>query len=309
MGKNITLVALAALFLLAAWAVPSKAGQVMDFDLPTVDGGRLRLSDFRGRVVILDFFASWCRPCKAAMKKLGKLAKAQGKAGVSVIGFSVDKGGVQKVKPFVAKLGIDFPIVMGNMPEARRLAKGFGGLDVIPTSLVIDPQGRVVKRLVGLVSRETLMAAVRPHLKPQAPPEPTSARVDRRHKGERRFQRIWLTDQQYVGGNSGFFVHILAELADLAAEQGLWFGLHIRPEARSGSGLAPLDKPKKLFLRVDDATRRHFILFVSCDQLPATASQGVYRTWVTILGPNQKALERSGDLIFEKPSCITARAR
>ncbi|KIX14816.1 TlpA family protein disulfide reductase [Dethiosulfatarculus sandiegensis] len=309
MIRKITLVALAALFFVAAWTVPSQAGQVLDFDLPTVDGGRLRLSDFRGRVVILDFFASWCRPCKAGMKKLNKLAKAQGQNGVSVIGFALDKAGIKKVRPFVAKLGIDFPVVLGNMEEARRLTRELGGLDVVPTSLVIDPQGRAVKRLVGLVSRETLMASVRPHLKSQAPPEPTSAQVDRRHEGERRFQRIWLTDQQYVGGQSGFFVHIIAELADLAAEQGLWFGLHIRPEARSGSGLAPLDKPKKLFLRVDDASRRHFILFVSCDQLPATASQGVYRSWVTILGPNQKTLERSGDIIFEKPNCITARAR
>lgn len=282
------------------------AGNVaLDFTLPTVDGGELSLSDFKGRVVIIDFFGTWCGPCKIALNNLGKLQKKYGKKGLSVLGYALDAQGIKKVRPFVAKLGIDFPVVLGNLKEGRRLTS----IEVLPTTLVIDPKGRKVARFEGHVSPSRLISTVSSFFSKSPPPEPKVAKTHRRKDGQRRFQRIWPIYERSLGSQTGMYVHVMADVADLVAEQGLWLALHLRPEARSGSGLAPLSKAKTLYLRIDDVSQRHFIMFVRCDQFPASPVGGVYRSWVTILDPKLKQVERSGEFILDRPACVTAQAR
>ena len=291
--------------LLLLTLVPLAAAAPVDFELPTVDGRRLRLADFRGRVVILDFFATWCGPCRGAMLKLDDLYQRYEKKGLSVIGYALDEEGLKTVRPFVARLGIGFPVVLGSMAQAERITP----VQYLPTTLVIDPRGRIVARFVGGTGTRRYLAVIRPYLSDNPTPSPPSARVKRRRKGESRFQRVWVRYHQVLRGRRGLFVHVAVDLADLAPEQGLWLGLALRPEARMGSGLAPVGKAKMLYLRVSDASRLHHILFVRCDQLPQIPERGFLRGWVTIFGPGLKPLERSGEFIVRNPGCHTARAR
>ena len=296
---------IAAALLALVSIVPQAAAAPVDFELPTVDGGRLRLADFRGRVVILDFFATWCGPCRAAMLKLDDLYQRYRKKGLSVIGFALDRKGRKTVRPFVARLGIGFPVVLGSMAQAERITP----VRFLPTTLVIGPEGHVLARFVGGTATQRYLAVIRPYLSHNPPPQPRAARVKRRRKGESRFQRVWVRYHQVLRGRRGLFVHVAVDLADLAPEQGLWLGLALRPEARMGSGLAPVGKAKMLYLRVNDASRLHHILFVSCDQLPQVPRRGFLRGWITIFGPGLKPLERSGEFIVRNPGCHTARAR
>lgn len=273
-------------------SAPGRAQTVDDFQLPTVMAGDLRLSDFRGRVVLLDFLASWCRPCKDAIPHLNQLQREYGGKGLSVIGYSVDNGGLHAMKPFVVRNGIEFPVVLGSMDQARRL----GQVKVLPTTLVIDPQGRVIDRFEGLTGEERLLAAVKPYLGNGAPPAPATAAVKLRKATEKRFTSVHVSDNHELGGQRGVAVYVRADVADLAPEQGVW--LELKLKAADGAS-------KKLYQRVDDTTKTRHILFVACDQLPGPA-EGDYSAQLTILGAGLKPVETSEEVRFARPCAVAA---
>jgi hypothetical protein len=241
------------------------------------------------------------------MPKLDELHKKYQDQGLSVIGYSVDKGGREVVKRFVSQLGISFPVVLGTVEQAQELAP----VQYLPTTLVIGPEGKVAHRFVGPASEQRLMAVVRPLLRGEAAPEePESAKGWRRRPGERRFQRVWARPNQVLGGRSGVAVHILVDVADLPTPQGLWLALHLRPEARSGASLAPVGAAKQLYQRVKDASRLHHVMFVRCDQFPPAPAKGLYRAWVSVLDHEQRPVDRSGEFVIHStPGCQTASAR
>jgi peroxiredoxin len=285
------------------WAAPA-AAQTLDFVLPTVDGQPLRLADFRGRTVVLDFFATWCRPCKKNIPHLKALQKRYGGQGVSVIGYSLDAKGANVVRPFIVDYELNFPVVLGNARQAKRLA----GVGVVPTTLVLDPRGQVVERYEGVISEGHLEAVVRPYLNRRAPAPPALANGGL-VKPTRRLSRVWVTPNFVLDGQVGFLVNVTADLRDLAAESGLWIGLHMRPEARVGRRLIPLSEPTKLYQQVDDNNQEVYILFVTCQQLPSVPDDGVYRAWVSLFGPNLKLLDRTGEFLLTHPNETICRAR
>jgi len=116
-----------------------------EFALPNLKGETVRLSDFRGQVVIVDFWATWCGPCRMEIPHLKELVRKYGDKGFNVIGVSMDDAGAEVVRPFVRQLEISYPVLIGDAYTARR----YGGVNALPTTFLIDRQGRVVKKYIG----------------------------------------------------------------------------------------------------------------------------------------------------------------
>jgi thiol-disulfide isomerase/thioredoxin len=136
-------------------AVPAPSWQLQDLKGKTVHS-----SDFKGKVVILDFWATWCPPCRAEIPGLVALQKQYGKQGLAVIGASVDEGGADVVGEAAQKLGINYPIVLAD----DNMQRAFGGISAIPATFIIDREGRIVKGHLGLVDKDEFENEIKPLL-------------------------------------------------------------------------------------------------------------------------------------------------
>ena len=119
------------------------AQQAPEFSLPLLGGGTAALSSFRGKVVILDFWASWCPPCKREIPDFVELQRRYGGQGLQVVGVALDRP--EPVRDFAASANINYPVLIGN----DEIARLYGGITGIPTTFVIDRQGNIVKRYEG----------------------------------------------------------------------------------------------------------------------------------------------------------------
>lgn len=128
------------------------------FALPDMDGGTATLADYSGRVLLLNFWATWCLPCRAEMPWFVDFQTRFGDDGFAVLGVSVDEPGRDIVGPFLERSPVNYRIVLADTVE--RLAP-FGPKNVLPTTWLIDRQGRIAAEHVGLVSREATEAEIR----------------------------------------------------------------------------------------------------------------------------------------------------
>ena len=131
-----------------------------DFSLKSVDGKTVKLSDYKNKVVLIDFWATWCPPCRKGIPDLIELQK-EFKKDFVVLGISVDTDTKGDVPGFIKDYGINYPVVYGD----NSTAKLFGGVSGIPTSFLIDKKGNIVDKHVGLVPKETLAAGIKNLLK------------------------------------------------------------------------------------------------------------------------------------------------
>lgn len=135
----------------AATAVP-------DFSLPAVlQDKQIDIKDYRGKVVLITFWATWCGPCVQEIPSLISLQNDYEARGFSVIGISMDQGGTSVVEKMMKKTGINYPVVIGN----SKISKAFGGIFGIPASFLVDRSGNVLKRYNGWVSHKVLDEAVK----------------------------------------------------------------------------------------------------------------------------------------------------
>jgi cytochrome c biogenesis protein CcmG/thiol:disulfide interchange protein DsbE len=118
-----------------------------DFALPDLEGRTVRLSELRGKAVVIDFWATWCPPCLFQVPELNTFWKKHRDAGdVAVIGVAVDTEGAEVVAPWVAEQKVEYPILLGDEGLARRFgAQGF------PTLALVRPDGTLDSLHVGLV--------------------------------------------------------------------------------------------------------------------------------------------------------------
>jgi thiol-disulfide isomerase/thioredoxin len=123
----------------------------------SLSGGDWTLASMRGKVVVIDFWATWCGPCRKTIPHLIELQKSYGGRDVEIVGISLDQNGRDAVEPFVRESGINYPIILD--PQAR-YADQFGGVEGIPTFFLIDRKGRVAARQVGAGPKESLAAAI-----------------------------------------------------------------------------------------------------------------------------------------------------
>lgn len=116
-----------------------------DFALRDLEGKTVKLSDFDGNVRIVDFWATWCPPCRKEIPHFQTLHETYGDKGLTVIGISLDKNGVEAVKPFAEQVKMTYTSVIGN----PQIGQAYGGIQYIPTTFVIDKQGRIYQKYVG----------------------------------------------------------------------------------------------------------------------------------------------------------------
>jgi thiol-disulfide isomerase/thioredoxin len=135
-------------------------GGAPDFALPSLSGETVRLSSFTGKVVLLDFWATWCPPCRQLIPNLAALHQRLGERGLVVIGIALDQEGAEKVAPFVRQEKIPYPILLGN----QAVTEAYGKVESIPTVFIIDRQGKMVRKLIGYHSLEELENQVKRYL-------------------------------------------------------------------------------------------------------------------------------------------------
>ena len=145
------------------------------FTLSAVTGGSLSLADLRGKVVLIDFWATWCGPCRAGIPHLNEMYKEHHDAGFEVVGISVDRdsgarSGLETVRDFTKRQPIEYRLVMGD----ANVVNAYGGIGSIPTAFLVDRTGRVRKRYVGLQPREVFEKDILPLLAEKAPDDAES---------------------------------------------------------------------------------------------------------------------------------------
>ncbi len=122
-----------------------------EFALKDSNGQTVRLADYKGKVVLLDFWATWCAPCKIEIPWFMDFEQQYKDRGFAVLGVSMDiDDGWAIVKPFIQDLKINYRVVLGN----EQVSDLYGGLDALPTTLLLDRQGKIANIYIGAKGKE-----------------------------------------------------------------------------------------------------------------------------------------------------------
>jgi peroxiredoxin len=132
-----------------------------DFALEDLNGRVYRLTNFKGRIVLLNFFATWCRPCRQEIPHLLKLREKFGDQGLEIVGVSLDHQGDEVLRPFIHHYGITYPVLLAT----REVVLDYGGIQGIPTTFVIDHDGTISDFFAGMPPSHLMEESVRRLLK------------------------------------------------------------------------------------------------------------------------------------------------
>jgi peroxiredoxin len=116
------------------------------FTLQDIEGKKVRLKDFRGKVVLLNFFATWCAPCRQEMPSFVKLYKKYNPQGFEILGVGLDMEGAAALTPFAKRYGVPFPLLIGT----REVVVDYGDIKGVPTSFFIDQNGYIAESFIGV---------------------------------------------------------------------------------------------------------------------------------------------------------------
>jgi len=130
----------------------------LNFTVKDLDGRSVRLADFRGKVILLDFWATWCPPCKAEIPGFVELQEKYGEQGLQVVGVSVDDP-PEKLKPFADEFRMNYPVLVGLGRDD--LQDAYGPMWGIPTTFLISRDGRICRKHSGLVGKERYEQAIK----------------------------------------------------------------------------------------------------------------------------------------------------
>jgi peroxiredoxin len=130
------------------------------FELKDLDGKTARLSDYRGKVLLINFWATWCPPCRAEMPDLVRLQEQYGARGLQIVGVTHPPQSVSTVRIVTRRLKVNYPVLLGS----RELAEGYGVDEVLPVTIIVDREGNIRDRILGILEREEFDQKILPLL-------------------------------------------------------------------------------------------------------------------------------------------------
>ncbi|HEY6216263.1 MAG TPA: TlpA disulfide reductase family protein [Pyrinomonadaceae bacterium] len=144
----------------SAASVLAQEAKAPQFELKDLDGRSVRLSDFRGKVVLINFWATWCPPCRAEMPDLVKLQRDHRKDGLQIIGVTYPPEKKSRVRRFARSLKVNYPIILGT----REIKDRFSSEETLPLTIVINRNGKVSDIIIGILLREEFDEKIKPLL-------------------------------------------------------------------------------------------------------------------------------------------------
>jgi peroxiredoxin len=128
-----------------------------DFSLDSLDGKTLHLSDFRGKAVLLNFWATWCGPCKIEMPWFVDLQNQYGSQGLQIVGVAMDDGSKEDIAKFAKDMGVNYPILIGK----ESVGDQYGGVPALPETFLIARDGKIVDKIVGLRGKSEIEDSIK----------------------------------------------------------------------------------------------------------------------------------------------------
>jgi thiol-disulfide isomerase/thioredoxin len=141
----------------------TKSSVAPDFTLESLDGKSMRLSDFRGKAVLLNFWATWCGPCKIEMPWFVDLQKEYGSQGLQIVGVAMDDSSKDDIAKFAQEMGVNYPVLLGK----EAVGDAYGGVPALPESFFIGRDGKIVDRIIGLKGKAEIEDSIKRALNTQ----------------------------------------------------------------------------------------------------------------------------------------------
>jgi thiol-disulfide isomerase/thioredoxin len=137
-----------------------RAGQSLiapDFSLESIEGPNMRLSDLRGKAVLLNFWATWCGPCKIEMPWFVDLQKQYGPQGLQIVGVAMDDASKDDIAKFAKDMGVNYPILIGK----EAVGDQYGGVPALPETFLIGRDGKIVDKIIGLRGKSEIEDSIK----------------------------------------------------------------------------------------------------------------------------------------------------
>ena len=153
----------------------AKVTAAPDFTLESLDGKSMRLSDLRGKAVLLNFWATWCGPCKIETPWLVELQNQYGSQGLQVIGVAMDDSGKEDIAKFAKDMGVNYPVLLGK----EAVGDAYGGVPALPESFFIGRDGKIVDKIIGLKGKGEIEDSIKKALDTEGAKNEASAQTMR----------------------------------------------------------------------------------------------------------------------------------
>ena len=128
-----------------------------DFALESLDGKTMHLSDFRGKAVLLNFWATWCGPCKIEMPWFVDFQKQYGAQGLQIVGVAMDDSGKEDIAKFAKEMGVNYPVLLGK----EEVGDAYGGVPALPETFFIGRDGKIVDKIIGLKGKAEIEESIK----------------------------------------------------------------------------------------------------------------------------------------------------
>jgi thiol-disulfide isomerase/thioredoxin len=135
-----------------------------DFTLETLDGKTMSLSSLRGKAVLVNFWATWCGPCKIETPWLVELQREYGEQGLQIVGVAMDDSGKDEIARFAKDMGMNYPVLLGK----EAVGDAYGGVAALPESFFIGRDGKIVDKIMGIQGRAEIEESIKKALNTEA---------------------------------------------------------------------------------------------------------------------------------------------